>query len=95
MVNVYKWALTAEPGELKVYHTGERLGNGTEDEKEAFAAAWTAHEHGLVMLTQRRLRGGQQKGELQYLAIRVSTYVGRLLGIIEHAQGSLSYRRAY
>ena len=95
--DVYRWAMAAEPGEVKVYHEGPHAERGfvadaqAKKKAVAFGTAYSAHEAGLVFLAQRRIRKGPQRGDLQYLAIRVSEFAARKLGLIEVP--GLSYQR--
>lgn len=98
MNDIYRWALGAEPGELKVYHEGlrgwdNRYAAVSREERLVFDKAWQAHEAGLVFLAQRRIRKGLLKGTFQYVAIRVSAIAAIKLGLVE-SRTSLSYQRA-
>lgn len=65
---IEKWAIEAEPGEVRVYGSAADgwLRPSAPELALEKAGAWRLHEGGAVLLTQRR----EDDGSLSYLATR-------------------------
>lgn len=69
-VDVYRWALQAQPGQKVVYFKSDPRDRWAD--RSTFGPAYQAHDTGLVFLAQRRVRRGPHAGWLYYEATRIS-----------------------